>query len=67
MTSEIDDLKERLTLEMNRANQAEKHAHLLVNVSIDCFRNAGVKVPMRMLFFERRDQEIYVTENFSSL
>ena len=44
MTGEIDDLKERLTLEMNRANQAEKHAHLVVNISTDSFRNASVKI-----------------------
>ena len=44
MTGEIDDLKERLSLEMNRANQAEKHAHLVVSISIDCFRNAAVNI-----------------------
>ena len=58
MTNEIDDLKERLTLEMNRANQAEKHAHLLVNISINCFRNAAVKIPLRMLLLKSRDQEV---------
>ena len=47
MTGEIDGLKERLTLEMNRANQAEKHAHLVVNISIDCFLNAAVKILSR--------------------
>ena len=44
MTGEIDDLKERLTLEMNRANQAEKHAHLVVNISTGSFRNASFKI-----------------------
>ena len=37
MIVEMDGIKEKLNLEMNRANQAEKHAHIMVNIIIQFY------------------------------